>query len=97
MILNVYADRPEYSFAQIADTVRALSHEVQDWDLNGTHVKELIPLDGRGNWNLRGYPHATNFVPRLIARENGYLYFFNYWVAGDIRSIERIVSTFRPQ
>lgn len=95
IILHVYEDLPRFSFDELVDTVRAVSHEVAEWDLNGTHVKELIPQTGRGNYNLGGFPHATTHVPRLIVRGNGLLFFFNYWVNHDIRSIETIVSTFR--
>lgn len=95
IVLHVFEDLPEFSFSSLADTIRSVSHEVVDWELNGVHVKELIPQTADGNWNLRGYPHASTHVPRLIAREHGFLFCFNYWVGDDIGDIEWIVSTFQ--
>ena len=94
IILHVYDDLPRFSFSTLVDTVRSVSHEVLDWELNGIFVKELVPLTATGNYNLGGFPHATTHVPRLIARGNGFLFFFNYWVGDDTFELETIVSTF---
>lgn len=71
--LRVYNDVPHLSFEELADTIRYLGHTVNDWTLNGTQIKEIV--HSRAN----GYAHASASIPSIVARGNGYLYFFDYF------------------
>ncbi len=90
MELRVYEDVPELTFGAIADTIRHLSFGISDWDLNGTHVKEIHVDDSVAP---TGYAHTSTDVPRIIAKENGFIYAFYY--EGYLVEAERILSGFR--
>ena len=71
--LRVYNDVPHLSFEELADTIRYVGHAVNNWTLNGTPIKEIV--HSRAN----GYAHASGSIPSIVARGNGFLYFFDYF------------------
>lgn len=87
MELRLYGDIPGLTFDAITDTIRHVSFGVTDWDLNGTHVKEIDVDD------FIRYGHTNTDVPRIIAKVNGFIYAFYY--EGYLVEAERILSGFR--
>lgn len=89
--LRVYDDVPSLTFSNLADTIRFVGHKVFDWDLNGSHIKEI--LHDRSS----GYAHASAAIPALIARHSGFLYFFDFYAGlpeAETRS-RQVVAGFR--